>query len=100
MAVQYKSGEFPDVVLTNSQIAELLALAAEDAKPPVNRAYRRASRKAFLWPQEAIGLLRDGRALSELPGIGPYLEKVFGKWIEISAIVPEKTEIRRNFLTR
>jgi hypothetical protein len=33
--------------LTNSQIAELLAIAAEDAAAPLNRAYRRASRKAL-----------------------------------------------------
>jgi hypothetical protein len=84
MAGQCKSGDFPDDVLTNSQIAELLALAAEDAKPPLNRAYRRASRKAFLWPEEAFELLRDGRALSELPGIGPYLEKVIGKWAHLA----------------
>ena len=40
-------------VLTNSAIAELLALAAEHAKQPLQKALRRASRRAFLWPEEA-----------------------------------------------
>ena len=55
--------------LTNSQIAELLAMAGEDAKPPLNRAYRRASRKALLWEEEASHLNQEGRSLTELPGV-------------------------------
>ena len=39
---------FPNEVLTNSQIAELLAVAAEDAPTPLDRAYRRASRRAVV----------------------------------------------------
>lgn len=39
--------------LPNSRIAELLALAAEKAKMPLQKALRRASRKAFLWADEA-----------------------------------------------
>jgi hypothetical protein len=37
----------------NAEIAELLAQAAEHAKQPVQRALRRAARRAFLWPEEA-----------------------------------------------
>ncbi len=46
-------------LLTNSQIAELLAIAAEDAPAPFNKAYRRASRKALLWPEEVPKLLQE-----------------------------------------
>jgi hypothetical protein len=45
--------------LTNSQIAELLAIAAEDAPAPL-RAYRRASRKALLWSEEVSALPEKG----------------------------------------
>ena len=40
--------QFPEDPLTNANIAELLATAAEDMVSPLNRAYRRASRKALL----------------------------------------------------
>jgi hypothetical protein len=62
--------------LTNSEIAELLATEAESASQPLQKAFRRASRKALLWPEEAHQLHRDGRSLTELPGIGPYLETI------------------------
>ena len=79
--------------LTNSQIAELLAIAGEDAKPPLNRAYRRASRKALLWEEEAICLHQEGRALTDLPGVGPYLEKIIREWIEVLPIVAARPAI-------
>ena len=68
---------FSEDILTNSQIAELLAIAAEDAPAPLDRAYRRASKKALLWPVEVFALLHEGRSLTELPGVGPYLNKLF-----------------------
>jgi histidinol phosphatase-like PHP family hydrolase len=90
----------PDDPLTNSQISELLANAGDDAKPPLSKAYRRASRKALLWQEEASFLFLTGRSLTELPGVGPYLEKTIGKWIETSPLVPSPPDIRENFLTR
>jgi putative hydrolase len=92
--------ESSDDPLTNSAIAELLALAAEDARPPLDRAYRRASRKALLWPEEASDLYHKDHPLSELAGVGPFLEKIIRKWIETSAIVPGKADIRKDFFTR
>ena len=41
----------PDDPVTNSQLSELLANAGDDAKPPMSKAYRRASRKALLRPE-------------------------------------------------
>jgi histidinol phosphatase-like PHP family hydrolase len=90
----------PDDRLTNSQISELLANAGEDAKPPLSKAYRRASRKALLWQEEASSLYQAGRSLTELPGVGPYLERTIGKWIGSSPLVPSPPDIRENFLTR
>jgi hypothetical protein len=48
--------------LSNSKIAELLALAAEKAAMPLQKALRRASRKALLWPDEASALVQQGRS--------------------------------------
>jgi putative hydrolase len=90
----------PDDPLTNSQISELLANAGDDAKPPLSKAYRRASRRALLWPEEATSLYEAGRSLTELTGVGPYLEKIIGKWIESSPLLPSPPDIRENFLTR
>ena len=59
--------------LTNAEIAELLALEAESSRPPAQRALRRASRRAFLWDEEAITLIRSRRPLTELSGVGPYI---------------------------
>jgi histidinol phosphatase-like PHP family hydrolase len=86
--------------LTNSQIAELLAIAAEDAPAPLNKAYRRASRKALLWPEEVSKLLQEDRSLTELPGVGPYLNKIISRWMELSPAVAKPPDVRANFLTR
>ena len=91
---------FSEDILTNSQIAELLAIAAEDAPAPLDRAYRRASRKALLWPVEVSTLLHEGRSLTELPGVGPYLNKIISRWIELSPAVANPPAVRANFLTR
>jgi len=85
--------------LRNSGIAELLALAAEEAKMPLQKALRRASRKAFLWPEEAASMLKEGRSLLELPAVGPHLSRLITGWIENPPEVPRPPEIRRGFLT-
>jgi histidinol phosphatase-like PHP family hydrolase len=86
--------------LTNSSIAELLANEAEFAPAPLNKAFRRASRRSFLWPEEATDILKDGRSLTDLPGVGPYLEKVIRGWIENPPKLPgPPPEIRRGFFT-
>jgi histidinol phosphatase-like PHP family hydrolase len=83
----------------NAKIAELLAIAGDSARPPLTKAFRRASRRAFLWPEEAADLLQKGRSLTELPGIGPYLEKIIGRWINDPPETPKPPEMRKGFLT-
>jgi histidinol phosphatase-like PHP family hydrolase len=85
--------------LTNAEISELLATEGDAASPPLQKAFRRAARKAFLWPEEAWDLYRERRSLTELPGIGPYLEKVVGRWLERPPLVPAPPEIRQNFFS-
>ena len=85
--------------LNNSEIAELLALEAENASHFVQRALRRASRRAFVWDEEATQLFEQNRSLTELSGIGPYIEKLMTRWIEDPPRVPKPPAIRRDFLT-
>ena len=85
--------------LTNSQIAELLAAAAESAKQPLQKALRRASRKSFLWPEEAAHLIQEGRSLEELPGVGPSLSRIIKRWFNDPPDIPKPPEIRSGFLT-
>lgn len=85
--------------LTNSEIAELLALESESAKMPAKKALRRASRRALMWPEEAAEILRQRRSLTELQSVGPYIEKLIKRWISHPPIIPETPEIRRQFLT-
>jgi hypothetical protein len=86
--------------VTNLDIGELLAQAAEHAKQSLQRALRRAARCSLLWPEEAEDILNDGRSLTELPAIGPYLNKQILNWLQhppdLDWAIPE---IRRNFLT-
>jgi hypothetical protein len=86
-------------MLTNADISELLALESDHSKMPTKKALRRASRRALLWPEEAPQLLQEGRSLQELSAVGPYLEKVIARWINDPPDVPERPEIRREFLT-
>jgi hypothetical protein len=86
--------------VTNLDIGELLAQAAEHAKQPLQRAFRRAARRCLMWPEEAEDILNDDRSLTDLPAIGPYLNKQILNWLEhppdLDWAIPE---VRRNFLT-
>jgi hypothetical protein len=49
----------------NSSIAEILAIEGDAARPRLcKKAFRRASRRAYLWPEEAT-LLIQGRPLAD-----------------------------------
>jgi hypothetical protein len=63
-------------LLSNARVAELLALAADDAKMPLQKALRRASRRAFLWTEEVGSLVEEGRSLTEMPAVGPALDRI------------------------
>src|SRR5690349_14878448 len=80
-------------------IAELLASESEKARPPLQKALRRAARRAFLWPEEAAEIVRQKRSLTELPGVGPTLEKYILRWIDDPPELPPPPPIRDGFLT-
>jgi histidinol phosphatase-like PHP family hydrolase len=86
---------------SNAELAELLASKAETASGILVRAFRRAARSAFLWPELASDLVSANRPLTELQGVGPFIAKQLQAWIE----KPPRDEmrppaIRRDFLTR
>lgn len=85
--------------LSNSQIAELLALAAETAKMPLQKALRRASRKAFMWEEEAAVLLGNEGSLTRLAGVGTTLDRIIRQWIQGLPEVGLPPKIRRGFLS-
>jgi histidinol phosphatase-like PHP family hydrolase len=72
-------------LLSNSDIAELLAVAAETAKMPLQKALRRASRKALMWEDEASTMVAQGRSLQELPAVGTSLERIINRWIQLKS---------------
>lgn len=86
-------------MLTNTEIAELLAREAERESGILSRALRRAARSAFLWPEEIADLIEQGRSLTELRSIGPFITKRIQRWIDDPpkqrVVVPL---IRRDFL--
>jgi histidinol phosphatase-like PHP family hydrolase len=87
-------------VLSNTDIAELLAQQAEGETGILSRAYRRAARSAFLWPDEVSDLVAQNRSLTELRGIGPFMEKQIRNWFDEA---PRRAKtvpaLRRDFIS-
>ncbi|HEY4257658.1 MAG TPA: PHP domain-containing protein [Candidatus Udaeobacter sp.] len=69
-------------MLSNTDIAELLARQAELESGILSRAFRRAARSAFLWPEEVPELLAQKRSLTELCAIGPFIERQIRRWFD------------------
>jgi len=85
-------------VFRNADIACLLAAESETALQPLQKAYRRAARRAFLWPEEAYELVRHHRLLTEFSGVGPFLEKRILSWINDPPPLPPIPPIRSDFI--
>jgi DNA polymerase (family 10) len=84
---------------SNRDLAELLASAAQDEKDHRQRALRRASRAAMTWPDEAASLAEQGRSLTELRSVGPWVARIIERWLEEAPELPEPPPERRGFLT-
>ena len=87
-------------MLSNTDVAELLARQAERESGILSRAFRRAARSAFLWPEEVAQVAAQNRSLTELRSIGPFIEKQIRGWLDkppqSSKRIPE---IRRDFIS-
>ena len=86
-------------MLSNTDIAELLAQQAETETGILSRAFRRAARSAFLWPEEVSDLVAQNRSLTELRSIGPFIEKQIRQWIEEPRRWEPVPAIRQDFLS-
>jgi histidinol phosphatase-like PHP family hydrolase len=87
--------------VSNADLAELLARKAETSSGILVRAFRRAARSAFLWPERASDVHAAGRPLTELHGVGPFIAKQLQAWIEKpSTEIHRVPAVRRDFLTR
>jgi putative hydrolase len=85
-------------VIHNRTLSELLAIEGEKSKPPLSRAYKRAARAAVLWPHEAVQLIRKKCSLTELSGVGPYIEKQLIRWLNRPPEVSAAPPLRQNFI--
>jgi histidinol phosphatase-like PHP family hydrolase len=87
-------------VLSNADVAELLARRAERESGILSRAFRRAARSAFLWPEEIAQVAAQNRSLTELRAIGPFIEKQIRRWLDKLPRTPKRTPtIRRDFIS-
>src|SRR4029077_6853875 len=86
-------------VLSNTNFSEPPAQQAERETGILSRAFRRAARSAFLWPEEVSDLIGENRTLTELRGIGPFIEKQIQQWIEQPRRPKTVAAIRRDFLS-
>ncbi len=86
-------------MLTNLEIAELLAAAGDAADEYRRRAYHRAAGAALTWPDEAATLRDEGTPLSSLPQIGDRLAARIEGWLDDPPEVPEPPPSRAGFVT-
>lgn len=99
LARRRSSKASPAAILDNAAIAELLAREGENAEGHLRRAFNHAARAAYGWPIECADLLAQGRSLTELNGIGPYLSRRIKDWLGSEMEAPEPPPIRADFLT-
>ena len=87
-------------MLSNVEIAELLAQKAERETGILSRALRRASRSAFLWPEEAADLVAKDKPLTELRSVGPFIGKQIQAWVDKPLPRTKKSPaLRRDFIS-
>jgi hypothetical protein len=84
-------------VLRNADIACLLAAESETAPQPLQKAYRREARRAFM-AEETYELVRHHRLLTEFSGVGSFLEKRILSWINDPPHLPPIPPIRSGFI--
>jgi histidinol phosphatase-like PHP family hydrolase len=89
----------PKIPPDNSLFAEWLCREAEQASYPLQRAFRAAGRAAFLWPEEVSAMVAQGRSLTALRGVGPFIEKQLRQWLDHPPPPDGRSELRQNFFT-
>jgi histidinol phosphatase-like PHP family hydrolase len=86
--------------LTNADFADLLAQEATTSAGTLARAYRRAARSAFLWPESVVDILGQRGSLLDLHGVGPFIAKKLSEWVNKPPPRGGRVPVeRRDFLT-
>ena len=85
--------------LDNAALSELLLIASREEQDHRRRALERASKAAWTWPVEAADVAAEGRSLTELPAIGPWVGAQIEGWLEQPPASAEVDETRRGFVT-
>jgi putative hydrolase len=87
---------------TNGDIAELLAVAADEQEDGSQRqrAMRRASRAALGWDVRVSDVAAAGLPLTTLPRVGPWLAEVIGEWMASDPTAPAAPALRSGFMAR
>ena len=83
--------------LTNVELAELLAIRADETEGHRSKAYQRAARTALTWEVEAADVVDAGHSPQELYNVGEKLAVRIKGWLEEPPEVPEPPPSRRNF---
>jgi histidinol phosphatase-like PHP family hydrolase len=95
-------GTDPAELPSNAAVSEWCCLTAEqtDVTEQQRRALRRAGRAALGWSIEARDLLAQGRPLTELRWIGPWLARLIERWLTVPPGITSPPPPRQHFLTR
>jgi histidinol phosphatase-like PHP family hydrolase len=88
-----------ELPLRNRDLAELLARVAGREEGHRGRALRRAARAALTWPEEAADVAADGRSLTELRAVGPWVARGIHDWLEQPPEMADPPPLRAGFLT-
>jgi histidinol phosphatase-like PHP family hydrolase len=88
-----------NMTLSNRQMAELAAVAAESQEGNKQKALRRCAHLALMWEEEAADVQSQGRSLTELEGVGKWLNGVLVAWLEDPPELPEPPAVRSDFMT-
>ncbi|HVD51190.1 MAG TPA: hypothetical protein VNB51_04055 [Candidatus Udaeobacter sp.] len=65
----------------------------------MQRALRRASRTALMWPEEAAAIQESGRSLTELRSVGPFTAHFIAEWLRQQPDPPAPPPLRDGFIT-
>ena len=85
--------------LDNVEIGELLSRAGDEESAHRRQALHRAARAARFWPEEAATIAEQGRSLTELRNVGPWVADRIQAWLDAPPPVPEADDTRRGYLT-
>jgi len=89
----------PAVSMTNVKLSEALALASEGFEGNKQKALRRASRRAMTWPEEVATLAAEGRDLTDLPAVGPWVRDFLLELLASPQEIDEPPRIRSGFMS-